>query len=123
MKKYNNYFLNIGYFLISLLVYLVLVSILASLNILPYKVVSIISFIVICLLFFISGLRAGKNSSKRGYLSGITIGVINILVLLFLGIILRSVPSLKSILYYGILILSSTIGGMLGINTRKGGMV
>ena len=111
MKKYNNYFLNIGYFLISLLVYLVLVSILASLNVLPYKVVSIISFIVICLLFFISGLRAGKNSSKRGYLSGITIGVINILVLLFLGIILRSVPSLKSILYYGILILSSTIGG------------
>lgn len=49
MKKYNNYFLNIGYFLISLLVYLVLVSILASLNVLPYKVVSIISFIVICL--------------------------------------------------------------------------
>lgn len=123
MKKYNNYFLNIGYFLISLLVYLVLVSILASLNVLPYKVVSIISFIVICLLFFIGGLRAGKNSSKRGYLSGITIGVINILVLLFLGIILRSVPSLKSILYYGILILSSTIGGMFGINTRKGGMV
>lgn len=38
-------------FLISLLVYLVLVSILASLNLLPYKVVSIISFIVICLLF------------------------------------------------------------------------
>ena len=52
MKKYNNYFLNIGYFLISLLVYLVLVSILASLNVLPYKVVSIISFIVIFLLWY-----------------------------------------------------------------------
>lgn len=65
MKKYNNYFLNIGYFLISLLVYLVLVSILASLNLLPYKVVSIISFIVICLLFFISGLRAGKIVVKE----------------------------------------------------------
>ena len=67
MKKYNNYFLNIGYFLISLLVYLVLVSILASLNVLPYKVVSIISFIVICLLFFIKKRKEEERREKNKF--------------------------------------------------------
>jgi putative membrane protein (TIGR04086 family) len=67
----------------------------------------------------ISGFKIGKQSEKRGYLSGIIIGSLNIILILLLALIFRSIPELKSLIYFMILLLSSTIGGMFGINKKK----
>lgn len=119
MKKYKNILINIGYFFASLIVYLIFITTLAYFEIISYKTVSILSFIFMILLFMINGFTIGKKSKKRGYLSGLTIGIINILLILILALIFKSVPELKSLIYFVTLTLSSTLGGMFGINFKK----
>lgn len=119
MKKFNNILINIGYFLISLIIYLIIITTFSYFNILSYKNICIISFIIINILFLINGFKLGKRSESKGYLSGIIMGLSLIILLLFLSIIFKSIPSLKSLIYFLTLIISSTIGGMFGINKRK----
>lgn len=119
MKKYKNILITIGWFFSSLLIYLIIITTLAHFNIISYKTVSILSFIFMCLLFMYNGFTLGKKSNKRGYLSGLIIGSINIALVLLLGVIFRSIPELKSLIYFAILLLSSTLGGMFGINFKK----
>ena len=119
MKDYKNILINIGWFTGSLIIYLLFVTTLAHFNLISYKTVSILSFIFINLLFMYNGFNIGKRSEKRGYLSGFIIGIINIVLVLLLALIFRSVPELKSLIYFCILLLSSTLGGMFGINFKK----
>ena len=70
-------------------------------------------------IFFITGFKLGNRSISKGYLSGLIMGLSNVLLMVLLGIIFRSIPGITSIIYYSTLILSSVIGGMFGIN-RKG---
>lgn len=122
MKKSNNYsniFINIGYFLLSLLIYLIIITSLSYINVFNYKVTSTISFIFINLLFCIFGFKSGKQSEKKGFLSGLITGAVNILALLFLSMIFKCLPSSKTLLYFLILIISSVLGGILGINFKR----
>lgn len=119
MKKYKNILTSIGWFFGSLLIYLIIITTLAHFNLISYKTVSVLSFIFMCLLFMYNGFSLGKKSSKRGFLSGLMIGAINIILVLLLAIILRSIPGFKSLIYFAVLLLSSTLGGMFGINFKK----
>ena len=119
MKKYKNILTSIGWFFGSLLIYLIIITTLAHFNLISYKTVSVLSFIFMCLLFMYNGFSLGKKSIKRGFLSGLMIGTINIILVLLLAIILRSIPGFKSLIYFAVLLLSSTLGGMFGINFKK----
>lgn len=119
MKKFSLILNNYIFFIISMLVYLIVISILGHFNLFSYKVVSVISYVFVVILFFITGFKLGNRSASKGYLSGLIMGLSNVLLMVLLGIIFRSIPSVTSIIYYSTLILSSVIGGMFGIN-RKG---
>lgn len=117
--KYKKFLLSMAYFLLSLIVYLLIITTLAHFNILEYKTISIISFIYIVGLFMFNGFIIGKNSERKGYLSGLLIGLFNIILILILAMIFRAFPEIKSLIYFVILLLSSTLGGMFGINFKK----
>lgn len=119
MKKYKSILISIGWFMVSLIVYLLIITTFAHFNIISYKTVSVMSFIFMCLLFMYNGFKVGKKSEKRGYLSGLIIGSINIILVLLLALVFRSIPELKSLIYFLVLLLSSTLGGMFGINFKK----
>lgn len=119
MKKLNLVLINAGYLLISMIIYLLLITILAHFNLITYKTVSIISFVFINLLFLFNGFKTGRRSERKGYLSGLIVGLISVLIMIFIGIIFSSPFSLKSLIYFAILILDSIVGGMLGINFKK----
>lgn len=119
MNRYKNVLVNLAYFLLSLLVYLLIITTLAHFNVLSYKIISLISFIYIICLFMLSGFRIGMRSEKKGYLSGLIIGVFNIILILILALVFRSFPEVKSLIYFLVLLLSSTLGGMFGINLKK----
>lgn len=119
MKKFSLILNNYIFFILSMLVYLIVISTLGHFSLFSYKVVSIISYVFIVILFFITGFKLGNRSISKGYLSGLIMGLSNVLLMVLLGIIFRSIPSITSIIYYSTLILSSVIGGMFGIN-RKG---
>ncbi len=119
MKNYKNILKILYKFGLSLLVYLLVITLLAHINFLGYKIVSVLSLIYMCVMFLLSGIRAGKISDKKGYLSGGVIGGILIILMTILALIFRSKLSLSSLLYFLILLICSILGGMIGINKKN----
>ena len=62
----------------------------------------------------------GKLAPAKGYLAGLKISGIFLLILLLLNLITsRTLFNLPTIIYYLILIISSVLGGMFGINKKN----
>ena len=97
-------------FVITLLNYIGLISGL------PLKIIKIIIPIVS---YFIPGFMIGKNSDKKGWLSGIEIGLIITIILLIINVLFKTETSIYLILFYIGLIIISILGSMLGINKKK----
>ena len=89
-------------------------------NIISNKSLSILNTILIILSMFIGGLYIGNKTNKRGYLEGIKIGLIAIVLLFIISYLAFDKGlSIKTLVYYFILIVSSTSGSMIGINKKK----
>ena len=116
----KNFFLKFKIYFIFLGFILFLIFFLSLLNTLGVSksITNIISIICSILLFIVIGYSSGKKCEKKGYIEGIKQGFILILILMVLGLITFTF-SFKTVLYYAILILSSTFGAMLGINQKK----
>lgn len=106
------------WFFILLLVGTLVLTLFNYFNIINSKVISIMKFILPVISMFISSYRLGKLSDKKGYLEGLKFGSIIILIFMVLVLLLDKI-SWKCILYYGILLLISIMGSMIGINKRK----
>ena len=118
MKKTFIYFRGILYFYLILIGFIVFITTFNYFNIIDYKTLSIISFVFMIALFMLSGFLIAKKSNRNGYVNGLIMGIINIVLLLFLSLILGESPKLSVGIYFLILLLSSTIGGMFGINFK-----
>lgn len=60
----------------------------------------------------------GRSSIKKGYLDGIKLGVMLIIFCTLVSIMQKNI-SIKLILYNIIILISSTLGSMIGINTKR----
>ena len=118
MPNYKYILKGFLYFIVSLLIILILTSTLNYLDVIGYKTVYIISFIVLIIASLFSGYYLAKHKKKKGYLIGALMGTINIFFLIILSLIFSKI-SLISLLYYFILMLSSITGGIFGINHKK----
>lgn len=117
MKKLiSNYKIYLVFFIGVLLVSL-LTSLLNIIGI-PSNITNIIIMIIFIIFFVILGFYKGKNSSEKGYVQGIIIGALCCLILMLISLITFNF-SIRSFLYYIILILSSTTGSMIGINKKN----
>lgn len=108
----------LGLFFIIILGSTLIITILNYFNIMNNKTISIIKFVIPMLSIIISSYRLGKSSDKKGYLEGLKFGGIIILTFIILILLLDKLE-LKSIIYYGILLLTSIISSMIGINRKK----
>lgn len=118
MSKVKNYIKNISLILLSIIVYLLFISIFYYFEILNYKVVSIINFIVVMVLFFILGFKTSSIERKKGYLNGFIVSSILVLLFIFLSLIFSKL-SFSSLVYYLSLILSSIVGGIIGVGKHN----
>lgn len=108
----------LGLFFIIMLVSTLIVTILNYFSVFSNKIISIMKFILPMLSMIISSYRLGKFSDKKGYLEGLKFGGIIILIFMILVILLDKLE-IKSIIYYGILLLTSILSSMIGINRKK----
>lgn len=115
LKKILNSLLT---FFIILLIGTLFITLFNYFNLLPSKIISIIKLILPLTAIGISSYRLGKQSEKKGYLEGLKLGIIIIFIFLILILILDKI-TLKSLLYYSILLLTSILSSMIGINRKK----
>ena len=105
-------------FFIGIIVGTMLITIINYFNIFGVKIVRGLKFILPSVMMVVSSYRLGKMSNKKGYLEGLKLSGIIVLVFAMLVLLLDKF-SLKCLLYYGILTLMGVMGSMIGINRRK----
>ena len=120
MKYIKNYLKYLSFSLVSILLGLLLISTLYYFDIISSNAVSYIRIFYIMLTIFISSFILGKNTDKNGYLAGTKFGIMHIVLFLLMGLLFfKDGIQLKIILYYSILIFTSILGSMIGINRKS----
>ena len=114
----KNYGFSILIVIGSILGINLITTILSYFNLISPKVISIMGFVLLLISMFVSSFMLGTKSKQKGYLEGLKLGGIIVLIFILLVILLDKFM-IKSLIYYAIIMLVSVLGSMLGINRRK----
>ena len=118
MNFIKNVGISILYTTISILVLTLFISILSYFNIIGDKAVSLFKIFTLIISLFIGGIYIGKKSTKKGWLEGLKLGLIFLILLIIFNLFMKTF-TFKNILYYIIIIISSIFGSMVGISIKK----
>lgn len=114
----KKYLISYAYTLGIIIVGTFIVTLFNYFNLLSSNVANTLILIIVIVSLFIGSFLLGKKSNKKGYLEGIKYSVIFILFLVIINLIFIKVFEIKSLIYFLIIIISSTFGSMLGINKK-----
>lgn len=113
------YLKTIGFEFILLIIFTLIYTILYYFNITSSNVNNILKILSFIIIFLSTGIYIGRNSQKKGWIEGLKISFITIIIFIITSLIFRYNFNLKQILYYILLIILVVIGSMLGINFKK----
>ena len=109
----------LGYYTLFLITIVFITSLLNLIGV-NSTITNFLIFIFNISLFFIFGLKNGKKAINKGYLAGLKVGGLFLLVLIIISLFTsKNIFSLSTFIYYLVLILASTLGGSLGINKKS----
>lgn len=108
------------YIFVLIIVFSLLISTLNYFDIVGSGIINIFEIISVIVSMFVGGVFIGKNSNNKGYLQGLKIGGISLVILFLLNYLgFNNSFSISTILFYLIIIVSSIIGSVVGINKNK----
>ena len=120
MKYLKKLAFSFIYTISSILVLTLIITILNYFNIINDKIISIFKILIPIISLFIGGYYIGKKSNNKGYLEGLKLGLIfSIFLIIFNFLAFDNSFKIKYLLFYLIIISSSILGSMIGINKRK----
>ncbi|MBQ7136865.1 MAG: TIGR04086 family membrane protein [Bacilli bacterium] len=89
-------------------------------NIINSKALTIFEIISVIISMIIGGIYIGKNSNQKGFLEGIKVGLLTIIILFLFGYLgLEQKINLSTLFFYIIILISSILGSILGINKKS----
>ena len=112
----KNYLKSYGYLIGLTIIMTLILSIINNFINTPLNIVKVIISIISIL---ISSIILGRNTKEKAYIEGIKFSVIYLALTTIIKLILKSNINIKTIIIYLILIFTSIIGSMIGINTKK----
>lgn len=115
MNTFYKYIKSLIIFLTSIVLIPVFLTIF---NLFKLKTNRIMIIIIGAILMFIIGLILGKQSESKGYLNGLLLSVITILLLVITSLIFKFPLNINTLIYYVILIITTILGSMIGINKK-----
>ena len=109
---------TLGYYAI----FIVLITFICSLlNLIGVNstITNLMIFIFNMVVFFFLGFKNGKKVISKGYIAGIKMSLLFIMVLIIINLFTaRNFFSITTIIYYIVLILAGITGSMMGINKK-----
>lgn len=115
----NKYFKSLIYIFAFIIFLSLIMTLFNYFNIINGIFLTIFKVFIPIISLFIGGFIMGKNSINKGWLNGIEIGLIVSILFLLLSLIFKCKLNWFSILYYLVLIIVSTLGGMFGISKGR----
>ena len=114
------YLKSLAYVLVSMLLLNLIISILYYFNLINSNIINYLKLLIVALSMLIGGFTIGKESDQKGWLEGIKIATLIIIIFFIISYLgFDQGINIKTIIYYFILICSSTLGGLIGINKKK----
>lgn len=118
-----NKLLNYGKFLLIFITFELLITFIMSfLNLLGINsgITSIILLVINIILFFVLNFINAHNQKKKGFLEGVFLGLLFLIIMLTLKISLfNNSFKISTFIYYIILFVTSILGGMFGVNKKS----
>ncbi len=118
MNELKKLGISLGFSFLFLFISIFIITLLNYINVFSTKGTNIFKFIFLLISLFIGGFISGKKSFKNGWLEGIKLGGIFTLFFLLSSLLFQSFH-IKNIIFYSIIIGSTTIGSMVGINKKE----
>ncbi len=119
MKLVLNYGKFLGIFLIIELMFTFVISLLNLLGV-NSGITTIILFILNIILFFVLSFFNATSKKKKGLIEGLTIGAVFIIAMYIIKVILFTAKiNVSTIIYYFILLITSILGGLIGVNKKS----
>lgn len=118
MLKVLSYFKYIGIFVIFIIGIAIGTSLINLTGFKP-NLINKLAVILTALSFFIVSSMASKNITEKGYILGIKLGLLFVILMILINLIFfKSGFNIDRIIYYTILIISSILGGSFGKNLK-----
>ena len=115
-----NYLKRLGkvilFTLLSIIILGLLLNTLYYFDIISNNIYNIMKMIIVLATLFINALILGKNTDKYGILEGLKLGAIFILIMIIIKIINNNTFDIRTFIYSIIIILTTSIGSIIGIN-------
>lgn len=118
--KYIKYLMSLLYIFVPIILFTIIITLLNYFDIINYSILKYLSVLFMIISFLIGGIYIGKKTDEKGWLEGIKVGGISIIILLLFTLIFYGkFLNFERILYYIILITSSMFGSSIGINKKS----
>ena len=119
-----NYLKNVGISFIYIICFLLGLTFISTLfnyiNLFGNTFINVLKVIIPVISLFVGGFVIGKRTGKKGWLEGLKLSLIFLAFLtIFNYLALDSSISLKTVIYYFILMIATTFGSMIGVNKFK----
>lgn len=115
----KKYLISYAYTLGIIVVGTFIITLLNYFNLLSSNIANTLILILVIASILVGSFLLGKKSNKKGYLEGIKYSTILILLLFIINLLFIKVFEIKSLVYFLIIIVSSTFGSMIGINKKR----
>lgn len=120
MEKIKKHSLSIGISLSLILIFSFFINLLNYYDLLSANLYKISLVLLVALSIFVSAFILGKNTKEKGYLEGIKFGILIVLIMSIISYLaFDNNITIKSIIYYLILLITSATGSAFGINNKK----
>ena len=115
MIKFRKYFIFTG----IILLFNILICLLYYFSNISYNIINTITLITNLVFFVTFGFMIAKNSKSKGIFIGLKTSSIIIIILFILTLIFKYDFNVKNIIYYLLVILSTTFGSIISKNLKK----
>lgn len=104
---------------VPIISFLIIPLIISIFNLFGLQINKIVLVIISTLLMLVSGFLIGRKSLRKGFVSGAILAFIFIMFLIILGLVFKVKFNLARVIYYLIILLSTMLGSIVGINKKK----
>lgn len=116
LKKYG---LRLFYTFLFLFLALFFITLLYYFNVINETFYKVLKLIILIGDIFINSFILGKNAQAKGYLEGIKLSLLIIVIFFLLSLFFKEPLKLSILIYYLIITTTSTLGSMIGIQKKK----
>lgn len=115
---FKNYLYSILYFVSIVILGTLFITLFHYFSIFSIGTIGVMKMILSIIAVIVGSFLLGRKCSKKGYLEGLKFGGIIVLILLIINFIFNSL-SYKSIIFFIIILASSMLGSMIGIQNKR----